>query len=367
MMLKSKDINAKKTNKLIYISSIDPQRSPGVGNKIKGTLDAANHIGYSVDWINVIPEYEFLKKISQEIDQVNAEVLILRSICQYNFYLIPAIFRAKKRGIKLIIDVPTPNGTAIRELLKSSSPIFRKIKDLIYLIVSGPIPYWFTSGILQYSIENTWFLLGNRSKTRLVGNGINVSAIPLRLQVPEFTGDRLDLICVASLNYWHGIDRLISVISILNSDNRKLKIYLKIVGKGAVFNQLKSQVEELNLSEYIQFLGFLKGEELYSQYSTAHLAVGSLALFRKQLSTASELKSREYCALGIPFIAVGEDPDFGKDAKFRIQLSNEESLEDMIQFFKNFNPEQINFSPEEIRAYAEQHLDFSVKIAQILQ
>ena len=332
--------------------------SPGVANKILGTLNAFRLSDFKEEWINIVPQVGFLPKFVQAIDESQADVILVRSLCQFNFYLIPAFIRAKRKGIKIILDVPTPNTTAIRELANAKSSIFRKLKDLTYLVASGPVPYWFVSGVLQYATESPWFLLGNRSKTKLVGNGIKVSALPIRSQVPKFTGDRLDLICVASLNYWHGIDRLISAISILNSDNQKLKIYLKIVGKGAVFNQLKAQVEELNLSEYIDFLGFLKGEELYSQYSTAHLAVGSLALFRKLLSTASELKSREYCAVGIPFIAVGEDPDFGKVAKFRIQLSNEESIEDLIQFFKNFNPEQINFSPAEIRAYAEQHLDF---------
>jgi glycosyltransferase involved in cell wall biosynthesis len=332
-----------------------------------GTLKAFKLFDFEEEWINVAPKEGFLLKFVQAIDQSLSDVILIRSLCQYNFYLIPALIRAKRRGIKIILDVPTPNITAIRELAGAKSSVLRKAKDLAYLIASGPIPYWFVSGILQYAPESSWFLLGNRSKTKLVGNGIEVSALPVRPYVPAWTGDRLDLICVASLNYWHGIDRLISAISIVNSGDQQLKIHLKVVGKGAVFNQLKSQVEDLNLGKYIQFMGFLKGEELFSQYSTAHLAVGSLALFRKQLSTASELKSREYCAVGIPFIAVGEDPDFGKDAKFRIQLSNEESIEDLIQFFKNFNPEQINFSPAEIRGYAEQHLDFSVKIAQILQ
>jgi glycosyltransferase involved in cell wall biosynthesis len=350
-----------------YLAILNKDQSPGVYNKILGTLAGAQKNGFNGRiWCDTFSP-GFLRRMSEMIINSKEKNLIIRSLCQYNFYLIYAFIVAKKQGKRVIVDVPTPNRVAVHEIANGDQSLLGKLKSLIYLTASGPIPYWFVSGVLQYSTESPWFLFGNRSKTKLVGNGIEVGTLPVRAHVPAWTGDRLDLICVASLNYWHGIDRLISAISNLNSDNRKLKIYLKIVGKGAVFNQLRAQVEELNLSKYIQFLGFLKGEELYSQYSTAHLAVGSLALFRKQLSTASELKSREYCAIGIPFIAVGEDPDFGKDAKFRIQLSNEESIEALIQFFKNFNPEQINFSPAEIRAYAEQHLDFSVKIAQILQ
>ncbi|GMQ26692.1 hypothetical protein Aoki45_33750 [Algoriphagus sp. oki45] len=352
--------------KLIYISSFYPEKSPGVVNKIQGTLEAASRIGYSTSWINIVPEPGFLCKLSQALDQAQAEVILFRSICQYNFYLIPAFIRAKKRGIKLVMDVPTPNGTAIKELAKSSSSLIRKIKDLAYLIVSGPIPYWFVSRILQYANESSWFLLGNRSRTQLLGNGIEVNSIPIRNSVPKWTGDRLDLVCVASLNYWHGIDRLIDAMAQVNSKESKLKIFLKVIGEGAVFCQLKERVKKLGLDSYVNFLGFLKGEELYTHYETAHLAVGSLALYRKNLSTASELKSREYCAAGLPFIVVGNDPDFGKEAKFRIQLANHEPIDDLVKFFQNFNPDLIDFSPVEIRKYAEKHLDFSVKVRQIL-
>lgn len=353
--------------KLTYLSSINPQKSPGVTNKILGTLEATHQLGFSEEWINIAPEPKFLSKFIQAIDQSQAEIIFIRSLCQYNFCLIPALIRAKKKGKKIIIDVPTPNATAIRELANSQSSILRKAKDLAYLIASGPIPYWFVSSVLQYAAESSWFLFGNRSKTKLIGNGIKVNALPMRNAVPKWTGDRLDLVCVASLNYWHGMDRLIAAIANVNSGNQKLKIYLKIIGEGAVYSQLKSQTENLNLVDYVHFLGFLKGEELYSHYSTSHLAVGSLALFRKKLTTASELKSREYCAVGIPFIVVGEDPDFGKEAKFRIQLPNHESVDDLVHFFQDFDFQLINFSPEEIRAYAEKHLDFSVKMLQIFQ
>lgn len=353
--------------KITYLSCIHPEKSPGVTKKIYGTLEAAHQLGFSTEWINISPEPGFLPKFAQAIDQSQAEVILIRSVCQYNFYLIPSLIRAKWRGIELIMDVPTPNVTAIRELAKSKSSFLRKAKDLSYLLASGPIPYWFVSRVLQYAGEGFWFLLGNKSKTKLLGNGIRVSALPVRKTVPDWTGDRLDLVCVASLNYWHGIDRLISAIVAVNTGDQGPKIYLKVIGEGAVLRQLQSQVAELNLEGYVQFLGFLKGEELYSQYSSSHLAVGSLALFRKKLTTASELKSREYCAAGIPFIVVGEDPDFGEDAKFRIQLQNHESADDLIHFLRNFNLEFINFSPAEIRAYAEKHLDFSVKILQILE
>ncbi len=327
----------------------------------------ARDLGYLIDWVNIPPSNGFLLKFATAIDQSQADIILVRSLCQYNFYIIPALFRAKRKGKKLIMDVPTPNGVAIQELASARSSWVRKIKDIGYLLVSGPIPFWFVTRVLQYSNESKWFLFGNKSKTKLIGNGINVNLVPLRSSSPSWNGQRLDLICVASLNYWHGIDFLIRAIAKLKIEESQLIIHLKVIGEGAVFAELTSLVKELHLDEQVKFLGFLQGENLYNQYATAHLAVGSLALFRKNLVTASELKSREYCAVGIPFIVVGDDPDFPAEVAFRIQLPNRDNIDDLVNFFRNFDPKTLQISPSEIRLFAKKHLDFSVKVQDILQ
>lgn len=353
--------------KITYISSIDQERTPGVSKKIKGTLNGAQLLGYSVEWVNIPPSIGFLSKFAEAIDKSKADIILVRSLCQYNFYIIPALFRAKRKGKKLIMDVPTPNGVAIQELADASSSYLRKVKDIGYLILSGPTPFWFVTRVLQYSNESKWFLIGNKSKTKLIGNGIDVNQVPVRKSLPSWDGQFLNLICVASLNYWHGIDLLIQALAKLKLEKNHIPIHLKVVGEGAVFSELTSLVKELNLDEQVEFLGFLQGEDLYKEYASAHLAVGSLALFRKNLKMASELKSREYCAVGIPFIVVGEDPDFPSEATFRIQLPNRDNIDDLVNFFRKFDRKTLQFAPSEIRLFAEKRLDFSVKIQEILE
>lgn len=355
------------TQKIVYLASIDKNLSPGVFKKILGTLEGAKQHGCSAEHVLLDTKPGFLEKFVKEIDQFNGEILIIRSLCQYNFYLIPAIRRAKAKGKKIILDVPTPNSIAVKELMGSNTNWLRKLKDLTYLILPGAMPFWFASRVLQYAQEGEWFLLGNRKRTSVIGNGIQVASVPVRTEVPVFDGSSLNLICVASLNYWHGVDRLIKAIHSFNSEENKLKVHLKIVGQGAVLSSLEELVESLEMQKYINFLGFLEGESLYKEYNSAHLAVGSLALFRKNLKSASELKSREYCAAGIPFIAVAGDPDFPPDTKFRIQLPNRENIEDITDFFRGFNSAYLSFSPNEIRKYAIQNLDFSVKVKEILK
>lgn len=355
------------SKKLVYLASLDKRHSLGVFKKILGTVAGAEHAGYSASLKLIDTKPGFLKKFVEEIDHSESDILIIRSLCQYNFYLIPAFRRAKARGKKVILDVPTPNTVAVSELADGNTGWKRKIKDLAYLLISGPFPFWFVSKILQYAEEGAWFSIGNRTRTSLIGNGIQVASVPERIEEPFFDGSCLKLICVASLNYWHGVDRLIKAIATFNAEENELKVYVKIVGKGASYSSLQDLVKALDVQQYISFSGFLEGEELYKEYETAHMAVGSLALFRKKLKSASELKSREYCAVGIPFIVVGDDPDFPKTAMFRIQLPNRENLSDLTNFFRNFDSKFLAFTPSEIRNYAWENLDFSVKIKEILK
>lgn len=355
------------TKKIEYLASLDKRYSPGVYKKILGTVAGAEQAGYSTSLKLLDTKPGFLIKFAKEIDNSEADILIVRSLCQYNFYLIPAFRRAKAQGKKIILDVPTPNTVAVSELADAKTGWKRKVKDLGYLILSGPAPFWFVSKILQYAEESAWFSIGNKSRTSNIGNGIQVASVPERTEIPVFDGSCLRLVCVASLNYWHGVDRLIQAIATFNAEDNRLKVHLKTVGNGASLSSLQDLTQALDVHHYISFSGFLEGDELYSEYQSAHMAVGSLALFRKNLKSASELKSREYCAVGIPFMVVGDDPDFPEDTKFRVQLPNRENLSDLTDFFRSFDSKYLAFTPTEIREYASDNLDFSVKIKEILK
>jgi hypothetical protein len=124
---------------------------------------------------------------------------------------------------------------------------------------------------------------------------------------------------------------------------------------------------ELDLDQFVRFTGTLYGENLTAQYETAHIGVGSLGLFRKRLALASELKAREYCAYGIPFLATGIDPDFPENISFRYVVHNSEEIETIIDFFKEFKHFYPKINPAHIRQFAENNLDYRVKFWQFIK
>lgn len=351
-----------------YLSVLNKEVSPGVYNKILGTVKGAEKNGYkSRIWCNP-PEPGFLKKMSKMIINSPEKVIMVRSLCQYNFFLIYAFLIAKMQGKKIILDVPTPNRVAIKEIARGDQSKFGRFKSLFYLIVSGPVPFWFVHKVVQYAREGEWFLLGNHNKTLIIGNGIDFGQFSLRKKIPVWPSDRLKLIVVASLNYWHGLDRLFKAMQIYNQDpSSKFQVDLTVVGEGIVTAGLKSLMNELKLKENIRFEGFLDGPALLKCYEESHIGVGSLALFRKNLGEASELKAREYTVVGLPFIASGIDPDFPEGVSFRYRVSNSEETESLVEFFRNFDHFYQGISFQEIRDFAKENLDYAPKFNQITQ
>jgi hypothetical protein len=72
----------------------------------------------------------------------------------------------------------------------------------------------------------------------------------------------------------------------------------------------------------MQFHGHLTNEDYACIVSKSDLAIGTLALYRKNMNEASPLKVREYLAYGLPVIIGYMDTDFPDGAPFILQLPN---------------------------------------------
>jgi hypothetical protein len=219
-----------------------------------------------------------------------------------------------------------------------------------------------------------YFVVYNRGSLSLkekvieVENGVDVKSVPLkRKRSSEELEKTLNLIGIGNISFWHGYDRIIKGMReyYLNK-NSDIKVNFNIVGAGEELNRLKRMVQGYNLKEYINFYGPIEGEVLNKIFDNNDVAVGSLGLHRKKNENASSLKTREYCARGIPFIDSGYDPDFPEGIKFRLKVeSNDESIEmmEIIKFMRSLS--KVNYS-EEMRNYAMNNLDWKVKMSPII-
>jgi len=216
-----------------------------------------------------------------------------------------------------------------------------------------------TDEITQYEVARS----GNPTTPNLtIGNGFATQSVSVR-QAPDLNGDDLHLLCVASVSRWHGLDRLLQGLAIYNGMTR---IVLHIAGDGPELPHLQKLADNLNISDQLVLHGFLTGEALDALFDRCHIAVGSLGVHRIGLKEASVLKAREYCARGIPFIYGISDPDFPLDFPYVLNLPADESsidIEQVLAFAKEVCTDSNH--PQKMRHYAEEYLDWSVKMKKL--
>jgi hypothetical protein len=269
------------------------------------------------------------------------------------------------QGIKVILDNPTPLHSIVYEIYKTEKFLIA-IFHISILHLFFPFAFYPYNRILQYSVESKRFSFGIRSKIKLVGNGIDVKSLKLIKNWPNWISKELRLVMVASLQTWHGVDRLIDGLNIYynNSINDAyFNITITIIGDGDIKSVLINKVEDFKLNDFFCFPGYLKGEELDKIFENAHIGISALGSYRKKLYSSSTLKVREYVARGLPFVLAEDDIDFPLGTSFVYRVPNDPTpinFFELIEWYDKFRNE--TFKPNNIRDFAFEKLDFKNKV-----
>jgi hypothetical protein len=264
---------------------------------------------------------------------------------------------------KTILEIPTPIYVIVNEILENKSTNFfiRYFKATL-LYISHPISLLPFNRIIQYEPESYYFGMFVRCKTKVVSNGISVKNFPVATLSKTLGKDRITFVGVASLAEWHGYDRLLRGMTDYLSTKRQNEIDLRfiIVGDGDYRTILEGLVADLKLQKYVEFRGFAHGKDLDLIFEEANLGVSSLGLYRKNLDSASDLKSREYSARGLPFISAGSDRDFVCPTSkcFRLEFPNNNENIDIRKIIVWYSHIPSNMS---IRDFSFKNLDWHVK------
>jgi glycosyltransferase involved in cell wall biosynthesis len=114
-----------------------------------------------------------------------------------------------------------------------------------------------------------------------------------------------------------GICEAIAAIKTL--ENSKLKVNLKVAGNGSYLNEAKKYARELNISNKVHFLGYLKGNEKRKAYLNADLYI--LPTYHGEGMPNAVL---EAMAFGLPVIttSVGGIKDFFNNEEHGFMAEN---------------------------------------------
>ena len=175
-----------------------------------------------------------------------------------------------------------------------------------------------------------------------------------------FDNKNLNIICVANVNRWHALDRLIMGLSDYDGE---VHIKLHIVGDGTEIFYLKELTQNFGLDKQVIFHGFLSGKKLDDIYDESHIAVGSLGMHRIGIYQATVLKVREYTAKGIPFIIGYSDPDFSEDFPYLLKVTADDSNIDIHEIIKFASSVYLDpFVNKRMREFANNYLDWDIKM-----
>lgn len=347
-----------------YYALVDCDKSPGVAKKIDNTLIAANNLGLTTKKNVYPPNIRGVLGFIHTLLKEKTDIVVIR----FSDLIFPLLFFVliilRIRGRKVIIDIPTPRKTLLKELESSIRSPLKKHVRKTWTYFSASWVLWPANKIIQYADEGRWFLLGVGKKTFKIGNGILIDEnIPIVSNV--WPDEELKLIGVAQMANWHGYDRLIRALALLKMRQPKFKVHLTLVGEGSELQALKKLVESSELQSQVTFTGMLTGAALDREFDNVHIGIASLGLYRIGLEEASVLKAREYMARGLPVVGVGKDPDFDEKCPYRFVVPNDDSVEELSELIYTFRNRELP-PASEIRQFAEERLSLEGKLRHLL-
>lgn len=363
----------------LYIVDIDFYRNPemkGVRKKISGQLEGFKNMGVDIDIIensnndilmngkktginignikkNYINYNLFFNKI-KKFNFIKYDFIYIRfSMANYGY--LKFIRYCYDLNIKVFIEIPTypyieemPNNINNKIKILLDKYIWRKTSKYIYRIV-----------MTRDDIKNI-----HNVKTVGIFNAVNKKDVLICNEKRE--DDDIILIGVANISNWHGYDRLIKGMKKYYSDGNSLcneKVRFLIIGEGIEKENLQRMTNELELNEYVEFLGSKFGDELERLYQKSHIGVSSLALFRAG-GGHDPIKTKEYVAKGIPVIIGYDDRVLSKELDFIFSVSEDETyinVRDILNKYKS-----MKSTSAEITKYALDNLTWDAQIKKII-
>jgi hypothetical protein len=383
----------------LYLSNIDPNKSFGYMPKILGQVKGFQQLGFEMDLICFNHEHEIvLVPFGAKEENYERETPILLAFASNNLFgrrlslLRQMLKYLESQQVQfLYLRYPRSDPLFLYFLHKVRS----KCPKLLILSEFPTFPYD-KEYFLPFSLKDAIiFLLDKLTRQYLsrfidraisvnyekpifgipiisIDNGILVADYTTIIYSLDVSPPALNLIGVANVNTWHGYDRVLHGLGhyYVQNHHPERSVVFHIVGaREPYLKELLALVTQLKITDYVVFHNPCQGKVLETIFVGCQLAVGVLGGHRKGLEVMSPLKNREYCARGIPFVFGHEDPDFPPDFPYALHLpSNEDpiDIQALINFIEKMGKinQNLNIS-EEMRTYATDHLDWSVKMKKV--
>jgi hypothetical protein len=199
-----------------------------------------------------------------------------------------------------------------------------------------------TSEIVDHELQR----LETKLPSLVLPNGIDYHLFSC---VDDNRKEDINVVFIASqFHTWHGLDLLIDLL-----EQNETDIIFHLIGR--LPENLKNRIV-INDKLAMNFIlyGYLERKQIIEVIEICDIGIDSLALFRKNMTSACSLKTREYLASGLPVFSSSKDSGLPLDFKYYC-VNNL-----TIKALKDFAISSKKYSRQDIRDAAKRYIDKDV-------
>lgn len=357
----------------LYSDGIDIAGMSGVISKINSQVNAFNDSGLNCQLFKFKSFYNRINIFYKQKNKAN--YFDLKGIDSNDFQYV-------------YIRKPGTIDYFFVEMLKSIKKINSDVK-IVMEVPTYPYDYEFDkniSGFIKYSIEKTFrkLLYKYIDRISVIANYDTIFNIPTleidnglvfeKYEIRDTSlnnKDSIDLCAVAKFYGPHGYERLFKGLYNYYANSPRKNVILHMVGDGPMLAEYERIVQDLSVSQYVKFYGFLNGKRLRDVYGICDASIGSLGAYKKKVYDTHELKSTEALAYGIPFICGCKASRLtDRGYKYFLELPNDDTdidINTIISFIDDlYSTEDIVSITKNIRAFGEKHFSMDACMKNVI-
>lgn len=359
--------NVGKMNDILYIAGEECQDLPGVIKKIRNQIISFESKGIhtKLAFLERRKKIEMICPFSSSyrfdrIDTDDLDCLYVRWV-PISYPMIKLLHDLKKinRRAKIVLEIPM---YPYEGELKAFSNILTIYRDRFYRR--------FLKKYVDIIIVFTQFEEIFGIPTLQLINPIVVKDVPIPLRKVYRNDNVINIIAVASVEYYYGYDRLIRGLKNYYKTDHKYEVDFHLVGDGGALSGLKRLSYELEIADHMIFYGFKSGKELDDIYELADIGIDVLGGHRKNDFYFGTLKSREYMCKGLPFVTEYPLPeDINEIKEYILKVPADESdidVDSIVSFFLEIKKEERNVTIKKMREFAYSYCDISVAMDPVI-
>ena len=366
---------------ILFSAFINPQRKSGVDKKIYGQVKALEKLGHNVWYFTFEENRMYLCNKEEKVLISNkvatnpvgyymaiesgmrhtarnypVEMVYIRRIFCTPFHLNTLSF-LKKKGIVIVEEIPT---YPYDELNKHFTSPFYKIASSVDKFTRSGYKKCLDR-FTTYSKDKTIFGVPCIN----LDNGVDFDT--LRYIPTDFPSDRLDLIAVSAMSPCHGYERAIEGIKNYMETNPAMPVHLHLVGDGPERAGWEALTDKYNLREYVHFHGHCIGQQLISIFDSCQIGLSILGMYKMGMEAVSPLKTREYAAMGKPFVYANDELNIDENTPFCLRVENSAQPLDIHSLVEFYN--KVRSMPDicdTLHLFAKEHYSWDAQMAKVM-